>query len=266
MKKSRILATLLVVVMALATLCGCGGKKSGKTFIVGFDAEFPPYGYMDDNGNYVGFDLDLAEEVCKRIGYKLEKKPIDWDAKDALIDSGEIDCIWNGFTINGREDDYTWSVPYVNNSQVYVVSAKSGISTPADLSGKVIGVQKASAALDALESEDNAELMASFASVKQYDSYVIAFEDLAGDGIDALAIDIGVAQAQISKRNAADYVILAECLSAEQYGVGFKLGNTELRDKVEKALFEMYKDGTVAKIAEKYGIDETAICLGEYVK
>ena len=99
-----------------------------KTFTVGFDAEFPPYGYMDDNGEYVGFDLELANEVCNRLGWELVKQPIDWDSKDMELSSGSIDCIWNGFTINGREDDYTWSVPYVDNSQVFVVSADSGIS------------------------------------------------------------------------------------------------------------------------------------------
>lgn len=265
MKKSmrKLVVATVVAVLAISTLVGCG-KKSAKEFVVGFDAEFPPYGYMDDNGEYVGFDLDLAEEVCKRLGYTLVKKPIDWDAKDGLIDSGEIDCIWNGFTINGRENAYTWTVPYVNNSQVYVVAANSGIQSQADLAGKIIGVQKASAALDAIQSEEYADTYASFAKVKEYDSYVIAFEDLAGDGIDALAIDIGVAQSQIAKRDASEYVILEDYLSAEQYGVGFKLGNTELRDQVQKTLMGMYDDGTVVKIAEKYGIDTDAICLGDY--
>ena len=265
MKKSRVLAALLVAVLAIASLTGCG-KKSADEFVVGFDAEFPPYGYMNDDGEYVGFDLSLAEEACNRLGMTLVKKPIDWDSKDALIDSGEIDCIWNGFTINGREDAYTWTVPYINNSQVFVVAADSGITCQADLAGKIVGVQKASAALDALTGEDYTDLYNSLSNVKEYESYVMAFEDLAADGIDALAIDIGVAQVQIANRGEENFVILDEYLSAEQYGVGFKLGNTELRDKIENVLFEMYNDGTVAKIAEEYGIDTDAICLGDYVK
>ena len=109
----------------------------GKTSLtVGFDANFPPYGYMDENGEYIGFDLDLAQEVCDRLGWELVKQPIDWDSKDMELSSGSIDCIWNGFTYNGREEDYAWTTPYVDNSQVFVVAADSGITSAADLAGK----------------------------------------------------------------------------------------------------------------------------------
>ena len=111
------------------------------TFTVGFDAEYPPYGYMDDNGEYTGFDLELAQAVCDMEGWELVKTPINWDSKDMELNSGSIDCIWNGFTMNGREDDYTWSMPYVDNSQVIVVSEDSGINTLEDLAGKTVGVQ-----------------------------------------------------------------------------------------------------------------------------
>ena len=106
-----------------------GGQSSSdnddKTLVVGFDAEFPPYGYKDDNGSYTGFDLDLAKEVCKRNNWTFKAQPIDWDAKDAELESGSIDCIWNGFTINGRENDYTWSDAYIDNKQVIVVKSDS---------------------------------------------------------------------------------------------------------------------------------------------
>ncbi len=262
MKSMKKITALFAVVAMVATLFGCGDKAADE-FVVGFDAEFPPFGYMNENGEYVGFDLDLAQEACNRLGFTLVKKPIDWDTKDALIESGEIDCIWNGFTINGREDDYTWSKAYINNSQVYVVAAGSGIASQADLAGKIVGVQKASAALDAIKADDYADTYAGFESVKEYDSYVIAFEDLAAGGIDALAIDIGVAKAQMAKRDAGTFAILEDYLSAEQYGIGFKKGNTALKDQIEKTLMEMYKDGTVATVAQKYDIDEDAICLGE---
>ena len=124
------------------------------TFTVGFDAEYPPYGYMDENGEYTGFDLELAEAVCKLEGWELVKKPINWDAKDMELNSGAIDCIWNGFTMNGREDEYTFSTPYVDNSQVIVVAENSGINTPEDLAGKTVGVQAASAALELLQSDE----------------------------------------------------------------------------------------------------------------
>lgn len=232
------------------------------TFTVGFDAEFPPYGYMDDNGEYTGFDLELAQEVCNRRGWELVKQPIDWDAKDMELSSKAIDCIWNGFTINGREDDYTWSVPYVDNSQVFVVASDAGIATKADLAGKVVGVQKDSSALAALEDEenqDNLDLAASFGDLIQYADYNTGFMDLESGAIDALAIDVGVANYQLKERE-GQFVILDENLSSEQYAIGFLKGNDALKDQVEETLLEMADDGTVKTLAEKYGID--TVCLG----
>lgn len=222
------------------------------TFIVGFDAEFPPYGYKDDNGSYVGFDLDLAKEVCERNNWTFQAQPIDWDAKDAELDSGSIDCIWNGFTINGREAEYTWSDPYIDNKQVVVVKSDAGIDSLDDLSGKTVETQKDSSALAALQG-DNKTLADTFATLTEVADYNTAFMDLESGACDAVAIDIGVAQYQVSsKDNPDDYKILDDSISSEQYGVGFKLGNDELKDQVQKTLDEMFEDGTVAKIAENY--------------
>lgn len=240
------------------------------TFIVGFDAEFPPYGYKDASGEYVGFDLELAEEVCKRNGWELIKQPIDWDSKDMELSAGTIDCIWNGFTMNGREDQYTFTVPYVDNSQVFVVALDSGIETKADLAGKVVGVQKESSALAALEEEENADLMNSFAALNQYADYNTAFMDLEAGAIDALAMDIGVANYNILQRDSGQFSILegedgSERLATEQYAVGFLKGNTELKDIVEATLLEMVEDGTFMQIAEEYsefGLPES-VCLGK---
>lgn len=253
--------SLLVAACLALTLTACGSKSEGKTFTVGFDAEFPPYGYMDDNGEYVGFDLDLAEEVCKRNGWELVKRPIDWNSKDMELTSGNIDCIWNGFTMNGREDEYTWSDPYIDNSQVFVVAKDSGIATMADLAGKAVGVQADSSALSALNEETNSELKGSFASLTEYADYNTAFMDLEAGALDAVAMDIGVANYQIASRGDG-YVILDEKLSTEQYAVGFKLGNEELRDTVNKTLLEMVDDGTFMKIADEWGVADT-VCLGK---
>ena len=238
------------------------------TFTVGFDAEFPPYGYMDENGEYVGFDLDLAAEVCERQGWELVKQPINWDTKDMELSSGSIDCIWNGFTMNGREEEYTWSSPYIDNSQVFVVAADSGIATKADLAGKIVGVQADSSALAALEdeeSQENLDLAASFASLNQFADYNTAFMELEAGSIDALAMDIGVANYQLKQREG--YEILAgndpdEYLATEQYAIGFLKGNDELKDTVESTLLEMVDDGTFNEIAEKYEVQDT-VCLGK---
>ena len=165
--------------------------------------------------------------------------------------------------MQGREDAYTWSVPYVDNSQVFVVPADAGISTQADLAGKVVGVQKDSSALAALET-DAAALAITFADLQRYGDYNLAFMDLEQGAIDALAIDIGVANYQISSRGDA-FVILEEKLASEQYGIGFKLGNDELKNQVEATLLEMAEDGTFMEIAEKYadfGLTDS-VCLGK---
>ncbi len=244
---------------------------SRTTFTVGFDAEYPPYGYMDDSGKYTGFDLELAQEVCNRNGWELVKQPIDWDAKDMELNSGTIDCIWNGFTMTGREDDYTFSVPYVDNSIVFVVMNDSDIQTKDDLAGKVVVTQADSSALTALTSEEdndeNLALTASFAELQQVADYNTAFMNLESGAVDCIAVDIGVAQYQLTSRGDT-FRMLEEPLSTEQYGIGFKKGNEELRDIVQNTLFEMYKDGTFDEIAAKYADYNLPdmVCLGDYVE
>ena len=225
------------------------------TFVVGFDAEYPPYGYLDEaTGDYTGFDLELAEELCKRRGWTLKKQPINWDNKDAEIDSGTIDCIWNGMTYTGREAAYTWSKPYVNNSIVIAVLAESDIQTPADLAGKVVIVQSDSSAETALKSDELASLAGTFADLQRNASYNTCFTDMKSGAVDAVAVDIGVARYQM-RNNPDAFRILEEPISTEQYAIAFKLGNEALRDKVQETYDEMLADGTVMKIAEKYSDD-----------
>ena len=224
-------------------------------FVVGFDAEYPPYGYLDmETNDYTGFDLELAQEVCNRRGWTLVKKPINWDNKDAEIDSGSIDCIWNGMTYTGREAEYTWSDPYVNNSIVIAVLADSEIQTAADLAGKIVITQSDSSALTALESEELAELRGTFADLQQNPSYNTCFQDMQAGAVDAIAVDIGVAQYQM-RNNPDKFRILDEPISTEQYAIAFKLGNEALRDQVQETYDEMLADGTVMKIAQNYAED-----------
>ena len=280
--KKKVLSVILAGVVA-AAMAGCGNgdsqATSGKStsassgssadstsaagtgvedgvFTVGFDAEYPPYGYMDENGEYTGFDLELAQAVCDLEGWELEKKPINWDSKDMELNSGSIDCIWNGFTMNGREDDYTFSVPYVDNSQVIVVAEGSGIESLSDLAGKVVGVQAASAALDLLQSEEEGgqkALADTFGSLNEFADYNTAFTELQAGALDALAIDIGVAKYQLNSRGEG-FQMLDETLNTEQYAIGFKLGNQELCDIVNADLKKLAEDGTVNTLAEKYEI------------
>ena len=237
---------------------------NGKTFTVGFDASFPPYGYQE-NGEYVGFDLDLAQEVCDRNGWEIVKTPIDWDAKNIELNGGSIDCIWNGFTMNGREDDYTWTPAYINNTQVFAVNKNSGIKKAADLAGKNVLVQADSSALAALQDEENTDIKAladSFGSLTQVPDYESALMELEAGSADAVAMDEGVALTKQAQND--NIVILDDVISQEQYGIAFKKGNDELRDQVWSTLLEMEKDGTVDKIAAKYPSTNTAnICISD---
>ena len=265
-----IFALVLVAFLVMGTASAglfdfLGGGSSDSTandestFIVGFDAEFPPYGFKDDSGNYTGFDLDLAKEVCERNNWTFKAQPIDWDAKDAELESGSIDCIWNGFTIDGRENDYLWSDPYFDNKQVFVVKADSGISSIDDLAGKTVETQKDSSALAALQG-DNKTIADSFATLTEVADYNTAFMDLESGACDAVAMDIGVAEYDIKNKNGTDtFSILDQYITTEKYGVGFKKGNTDLKDQVQATLDEMFEDGTVLKIAQEYGISEDAL-------
>ncbi len=247
-KMKRFLCMALALVMTAALLVGCG-KSDKKQLIVGFDAEFPPFGYLASDGSYDGFDLAMAEELCKRLGWEFKAVPIDWNSKDTELKGGNINCIWNGFTYTGRENEYTWSDPYVDNSIVVVVKADSGIKSLADLAGKTVMAQTASSAVDGID--DNEAFKNSLKEVVQLADYNTGFLELKQGTVDAVAADIGVAAYQVAQ-NGSDYVILEEAISTEQYAVGFLLGNTELRDAVNAELKKMAADGTMLKIAKNY--------------
>ena len=256
----KMLTAVALAAMSVV-IAGCGEKDDGtRKFTVGFDADFPPYGFKEGS-EYKGFDLDLAREVCARMGWKFVANPINWDAKDMELNSGSIDCIWNGFTIQGREDAYTWTVPYVDNSQVVLVKAGSPIKTLGDLKGKIVGVQTDTPVQKALSKDgDKKELGATFKELVVMPNYNQAVNELNMGGVDAVAMDVGVA-----KKKMADlpgkFEMLGEIVMTETYGIGFKKGNVALKDEVEATLKEIFADGTGAKIAEKYQIEPNALLL-----
>lgn len=224
-------------------------------FKIGLDPEFPPMGYRDTEGNYVGFDIDLAKEVAKRLGMEFEAVPINWDAKNMELGTGNIDCIWNGFTMTGREGDYLWTSPYVTNAQVIVVNEKSDIKTAADLAGKVLALQQGSTAENALNSR--ADIKDSLANTLFVADNVSALNELKAGGVDAVLVDEVVADYYIAKNPGLKVI---DSIAQESYGVGFALGNSALRDKVKTTLQEMAKDGTMKKISEQwFGKDITTI-------
>ena len=276
-------------IAASAVLAGCGGKTATTTgapsdaastpapsgddksaastmkLIVGFDSAYPPYGYVGDDGSYTGFDLELAQEVGKRVGWEVRLEPIDWDAKDTLMNSGAINCIWNGFTIEGRENDYTFSEPYMLNAQVVVVKKGSGISDLAGLAGKAVITQTDSAAYDVLAGEDaaQADVAATFASLETIGDYNTAFMQLETGAVDAVACDLSIAAYQLAAKPDA-YEQLSEQLSSEHYAVGFKKGDEASATQVTETLKAMDKDGFVKDLCDKYadqGMDYANWCL-----
>ena len=276
-------------IAASAILAGCGGKTATTTgapsdaastpapsgddksaastmkLIVGFDSAYPPYGYVGDDGSYTGFDLELAQEVAKRNSWEVQLEPIDWDAKDTLMGSGAINCIWNGFTIEGRENDYTFSEPYMLNAQVVVVKKGSGISDLAGLAGKAVITQTDSAAYDVLAGEDAAQaaVAATFASLETIGDYNTAFMQLESGAVDAVACDLSIAAYQLAAKPDA-YEQLSEQLSSEHYAVGFKKGDDATASTVTDTLRAMDKDGFVKELCEKYadqGMDYANWCL-----
>ncbi|MBR6470553.1 MAG: amino acid ABC transporter substrate-binding protein [Victivallales bacterium] len=263
MKKFFLLMCALIGVAVLLSSVGCKRVQNKDpqapdfVLVVGLDPGFPPYGFRNEKGELVGFDLDLAKEVAKRRGWKIEFKPIDWDAKDAELDTWTINCIWNGFTMSeDRLDKYTWTTPYVNASQVVAVKNNSDIQTLADLAGHVVDTQKDSSGLEAINSEEHAALKASLKKLTPVENYQIAFMELETGACEAVIVDDGVARDFLQKRP-DQFRILEETLQDEQYGVGFKLGNNELRDLVQETLNQMITDGTFKAISQKWfnGVD-----------
>ena len=258
-------AAMLALAAALMTGCSGGSNESQSaggdeaasaesgefTLTVGFDQGYPPYGFVGDDGEYTGFDLDLAAEVAERNGWNLELSAIDWDAKDALLSSGSINCIWNGFTMEGREDDYTFSEPYMLNEQVIVVKSDSGIADSAALAGKTVMTQVDSAALDVFEG-DAADLAATFAggAPQTISDYNNAFMQLESGMVDAVACDLSIANYQMSAK--PDTYTIIDTLSSEHYAVGFKQGDEDLAATVTATLKAMYEDGTVQELCDKY--------------
>ena len=263
MKKLKVMAAAVcALALAACMLAGCSSNNasndkkdaaatsSDKTaLIVGFDQSYPPYGFVGNDGNFTGFDLDLAAEVASRNGWDIQLEPIDWDAKDTLLNSGAITCIWNGFTMEGREDDYTFSEPYMLNEQVIVVKKDSGITSLSDLAGKTVVTQADSAALDVLEG-DKKDVADTFKSLQTLPDYNNAFMQLESGMVDAVACDLSIAQYQIAAK--PDAYQQLDPLSSEHYAVGFKKGDDALAAKVTSTLKDMYNDGTVEKLIEKY--------------
>ena len=226
--------------------------------VLGLDDSFPPLGFRDEDNEIVGYDIDLARELARRLGVELVCQPIDWSAKEQELNPFHIDCIWNGFTMTAeRREAMAFTKPYLANAQVVVVRSGSGITDLAGLAGKVVGVQAGSSAEEAIE--QNAAFKASLRKIVEFKENVTALNDLEIQNLDAVVMDQVVANYSIVQTS-RPYVILPESLASEEYGVAFRKTDIALRDKVQTILEEMQADGTVPAISTKwFGADLSVI-------
>lgn len=259
MKRNLMMAAACAALVSLAV---SSVSLADGTFKVGFDAEFAPFSFMNEDGEYTGLDVDLAKAVAELEGWEFVPAPLVWDSRDDVLASGEIDCIWSAYGISGREDNYAWTVPYIDSGSVFLVKADSGIETLADLAGKVVGVQSASSNLDVLsEGGAQADLGASFARLWQFANSTNAFMALINGNVDAVVNDAGVTAYFVG--DSEDYKILAEPLkSSGLCGVAFSKDNEAMRDTVNEALATLAENGTVAEIAAKYNSQDIIVLGG----
>ena len=256
----KFLVGLLTVALAASMLVGCGKKEektktdnslkdvqSKKELVLGLDSSFPPMGFTDKNQNIVGFDIDLAKEVTKRMGIKLKLQPINWDSKEQELDTGKIDCIWNGLTVSpDRKKVMLCSESYMDNHQVLVVPAKSKIKSLKDVKKQTVGVQKGSTAADAVDSTKELK----DADIQLLGDNVQILNDL-GNGLDAAVMDEVVAK-YYTKKDAGKYKVLEDSVTTEKYEIGFRKDDKALCKEVIKQLKAMAKDGTLKKISTKW--------------
>ena len=228
------------------------------TFILGLDDSFPPMGFRDENNDIVGFDIDVAKAVAAKLGVAFVAQPIAWDAKEMELNSGNIDCIWNGMSITPeREESMAMTWPYLNNQMVFYVKADSGIDTLEALAGKTVAVQNGSYAEELLNG-DYADLAATMDSVIGYDEYLTALMDLQQGGCDAVLVDLVVGEYKVTGMGATD-LKAAVALSDDNYGIGFRKEDVALRDKVQEILMELKADGTLAEICKNWFTEDITV-------
>ena len=254
---------LTALILALCLMLSAS-LALAETFKMGIDAEYPPFSYLDDNGAYAGFDVEMCKAVCDLLGWEQEIVPVNWDTKLISLDNKEHDCVWSGMTIldTMKEAGYVLSFPYYDNTQVLLTKGNSGIKTLSDLAGKRVAVQLGTSG-EALLADEEGQL----ALAKTFDggapitmeNFNICGTELDAGGVDAVVIDLPVAQNLASRYN--DFVILEETLGSEQYGICFRNGDDELCKKVEDAIMKLVEDGTYLKLAQKYGLEENVLCL-----
>lgn len=246
---------LVVISMVVVGLVGCGKSEASSDddeVVIGYDNTYFPMGFLDDNGDTVGFDVDLAKKTFDKLGMKVKFQSIDWSMKETELNSGNIDAIWNGYSLTEeRKQKVAYTDAYMQNSQLIVTLKDSDIKTKADLAGKVVGSQQGSAGEEALN-KDTKTLNSLDGAPVLFSTFDNAFRDLEAGRIDALVGDETLVKYYISQKGKDKYNILDENFGTEDYVVAFRKDDTELRDKVNSTINELKKDGSFDEIYNKW--------------
>ena len=253
------LTALFLAAIMMFTLTACGSKSESITIgdkteiIIGVDDTFAPMGFRDDKGELVGFDIDLANELLSRLGYKAKFQVIDWSMKETELNNGNIDLIWNGYTItDSRREKVNFTQSYLDNKQIIITMADSDIKTKADLADKTVAVQKESSAYEAVMADSETALSLAGGEPVQFDTNTDAFMDLEAGRSDAVVVDEVLARYYIKLRGAEKYSILSEDFGSEEYGIGVRKSDTEFLAKLDAELSKMIDDGTFTEIKGRW--------------
>lgn len=274
MKINRLIKKIVIagIVTAMGiTALGCGNAKNDSStintstldkeeLVIGLDDTFVPMGFKDESGEIVGFDVELAKAVGEKLNKKVKFQAINWSMKETELNGGNIDLIWNGYSINDeRKEKVEFSKPYLNNTQIIVTLADSPINTKGDLAGKKVGAQNQSTAVDAVEADG--DIMSTFdgGNLVTFDDNNKALMDLESGRLDAIVVDEILARYYIKARGEEKYKILTDNFGDEQYGVGMRKGDTEFVEAFNKALDEVIEDGEATKISEKWFNEDIVI-------
>lgn len=274
MKLNKIITGFVVASTALLMVaCGSNNTKktsegdkwdtyvADKSITIGFDNTFVPMGFEDDKGDNTGFDVDLANAVFEKYDIKVNWQPISWEMKENELNSGNIDLIWNGYTMSDeRAEKVLFTNPYMLSEQVLVTKNDSGITTTPDMKGKVLGVQAGSSGYD--EFVNKPEVLQDIVKDNDavlYDTFTQAFLDLENGRIDALLVDNVYANYYLKQANELDnYKVFSSGLEVGDFGVGARKEDKTLVEKINVAFTELYKEGKYQDISEKWFGEDTA--------
>ena len=272
-KRKGILGLLALVGMAVMSLAGCTQLASNptvdnwdkyqqqKSITVGFDNTFVPMGFEEKNGNYAGFDIELAKYVSKKLGITVHFQPIDWDMKETELQNGTIDAIWNGYSATDeRREKVAFTIPYMQNTQILVVKKTSGIHSVEDMTGKVLGAQNGSSGM--LDFEEHPEVLKNRVKggdADQYQSVNEAIIDLKNDRIDALLIDRVYADYYLTTEGIAyEYDTIPSGFESESFAVGVRPADKKLLEALNQAFKELYQEGIFQQISQKWFGEDVA--------